>query len=707
MLLKPLIFKVNPRKAQKLATHKYTPADESSVSLIKKSKNSMKPLGSNDVLYELLKDETYSPHEDYLQFKDGSIATVLTLDFDYGRVDPLPLQWGVELLDKARTLTREYGLRFVQITTLDPVDEEWLKKADKATKAIASAEGEISDKAAARLKDTDASKKVRKRGLRNAQIADIKQELDNDGQYFSANFKFLMFAKDLETFDEFFRAFKHKLRSDFLGFKVVTHLEGGENVFKTLFIKPLDDLGRPPMFTNTEFAGYYNFLSQGISDTHGMYVGEQVGDVNNMSVLMDMAKGLYDNDDGGYAVIVGNKLVDTIDRGSKPENQKQPVLETDTVPGMALWSNTVATQYIMRAPKNRVVTLSFAPIELSRSLQQLSNTYDMSQPLINPIEQFRIREKVADVNAINNEKWESLLREMASSSQAKASQDVRDTVISELTAALDTLYTNAGMRGKNLTNDNRTRLVGIYHEEVPTLLDFATTLTSRYNAVSGQRSSRQDILKATTVQELMTQVASLLSQHGDLFNTKTSVAMDTIGQARHDLFDFSGLKKRSMIAMMLQLINSLDLIMSTLKRNDLLVLYGCDNLENFGLDYLIRRLREQLHDKGVRLVCLYDTVSAMKGQYAGGDFTKSLVTDPRLDLLNNAHYVMLGRLSQQTSIDVYNELVAKNYQITEQLQNALTSKNSVQHNLSSTVNTRYYFRRGYENIVFDANPILN
>lgn len=666
----------------------------------------MKPLGSNEVLYELLKNETYSPHEDYIEFKDGSIATVLTLDFDYGRIDPLPLHWGVEILAATRTLTRDYDLRFVQVTPVDPVNKDWLDKADKATKAVTSAEGEISEAAAAKLKDSAASKKIRKRSLRNAQLAEIKNELDSDGQYFAVNFKFLIFAKTLESFDEFFRAYKHKLRSDFLGFKIVTHLEGGENVFKTLFTKPLNDLGRPPMFTNVEFAGYYNFLSQGVSDLHGMYVGEQVGDVNNMSVLMDMTKGLYDNDDGGYAVVVGNKLVDTIDHGSKPESEQTPVFEDPDIPGMSLWSNTLTKQYLMRAPKNRVVTLSFEKTELTDKLYQLTNVYDMSQPLINPLEQFNIRDRVADVNAVNNEKWESLLREMASSSQAAVSQDVKDTVISEMTAALDMLYMNAGMRGKNLTDDNRTRMVGIYHEEVPTLLDLVTVMTSRYNAVSGQRSARQDILKATVIQELTTQLTSLLSQHGDLFNTKTSALIDTIGEARHDLFDFSNLMKRSSITMMLQLINSIDLIMSTLKRNDLLILYGCDNLENFGLNYLIKRLESQLRNKGVRLVCMYDNISSLKGHHVGSTVKSSLVTDSRLQILDNAYYVMLGRLSQQNNIASYNELVSSEYQITDQLKDALLSKNSIQNNLTTTTNTRYYFRRGHENIVFDANPIL-
>lgn len=666
----------------------------------------MKPLGSNEALYKILNGEVYKPHEDYLEFKNGSIATVLTLDFDYGRIDPLPMQWGVDLLSKTRNLTHRYGLRFIQVTPLDPVDKEWLKKADKATNAIKSVEGEISEQAAEKLKDSDTSKRVRKRGLRNAQLAEIKNELDSDGQYFASNFKFIIFSPTLEAFDEFFRAYKHKLRSDYLGFRVITHLEGGENVFKSLFKHPLQDLGRPPMFTNVEFAGYYNFLSQGVSDMHGMYVGEQVGDVNNMSVLLDMTKGLIDNDDGGYSVIVGNKLVNTIDRESKPTSKQTPIFTSPTTPGMSLWEHTLVKQYIMRAPKNRVVTLSFAPIELTETMHEVSNVYDLSQPLINPLEQFKIRESSADINSINNEKWEALLREIASSSMAVKSQDVKEVVVAELKTALENLYSNVGMRGKNLTEDLRTRLSGIYHEEVPTLLDLSTTITSRYNSVSGQRSVRQDVLKATNIQDLNTQIDSMLSQHGDLFNVKTSSIIDTIGQARHDVFDFSKLRSRSINVMMMQLINTIDLILSTLKRNDLLVVYGCDNLQNFGLNYLINRLKPLIEEHGIRLVCMYDTVDGLQGYQTNKGLMPSLVTDSRLSILDRAYYVILGRLSQQSNISIYNGLVSPEYQITQQLQDALNAKNNLQHNLVSTTNTRYYLRRRYENVVFDANPIL-
>lgn len=668
----------------------------------------MKPLGSNESLYDIIKGEQYSPHEDYLLLKDNSIATILTLDFEYGNIESLPMQWGVNVLSATTKLTRAHGIRFVQITTLDPVSSEWIKKADKATNAVKSVEGEISDAKAEKIKNEKSSKAVRRRGLRNAQLKIIKQELDADGQYFAASFKFLIIAPSLEEFDEFFREYKHKLRTDYRGFKVITHLEGGETVYKSMFTHPLEDLGRPPMFTNAEFGGYYNFLSQGVSDRRGMYVGEQVGDVNNMSVLWDMTLGIYNNNDG-CAVIVGNRNVDTIERGSKPESERLPVFTSEKTPGSALWLHNLVKQYLMRDSSTKIRTLTFSPFELSPLMSQLTKIFDLSNGILNPIEQFNIREKVADTNTINNEKWEVLIREMASASQARESKDVDDNVVAKLIEALEKLYINAGMRGKNLTQGNkRTRLSGIYHSEVPTLLDFTTTLNTMYASVMGGRAATKDMLEASTIRSLSTIVESLLSQHGDLLNVKTSPEIDHIGESRHEIFDFSQLKQRSKSTMMLQLINSIDLILAGLDDNDLIILYGCDNLTNFGLDYLVKRLKPLLEDKGVKIVCMFNSIDGLRGEvdYTDKSHIPSIATNSTLNILNKAHYVLLGNLNLSTNIETYNSLVEDEYKITSRLADALNAENSVQNHLSSTVNTRYYLRRHFENIAFDANPIV-
>lgn len=696
-----------------MATHKYTAADESATSLIKKSKASMKPLGSNESLYELVAGEQYRPHEDYLEFKNNSIATILSLDFEYGNIQSLPMQWGVSVLETTMKLTRAHKIKFVHITTLDPVDDDWIKKADKATNAVKSVEGEISDEKAEKLKNAKSSKAVKRRGLRNAQIKQVKKELDADGQYFAASFKFLITAPSLEVFDEFFREYKHKLRTDYRGFKIITHLEGGENVFKSMFTYPLEDLGRPPMFTNFEFGGYYNFLSQGISDRRGMYVGEQVGDVNNMSVLWDMTQGIYNNNDGsGVAVIVGNKLADTIDRGSKPEAEQLPVFTSDKTPGSAIWLHTLAKQYLMRDSKVKVRTIAFSPFELSPLMNRLSKTFDLSQGILNPMEMFNIKDKVADINSTHNDKWEILIRQVATASQARELRDVQDHIITKLTQALERLYINAGMRGKNLsTKNNRTRLSGLYHNEVPTLLDFTTTVETMYQSVVGGRAATKDQLEASTIRSVATYLNSLLSQHGDLFNVKTSPEIDKIGDARHDIFDLSKLKQRSNTAMMLQLINSIDLILADLDTNDLLILYGCDELSDFGLSYLNVRLEPLLKDKGVKIVTMFNSIDGVAGKVVMTPDSKqytlpSIATNPTLNLLNKSQYVLLGDLKQPSNIKLYNDLVDDRYKITERLEEALNAENSIQNHLASTANTRYYLRRSYTNTVFDANPII-
>lgn len=702
-----------------MTTHNYISADEHITALIKKSEQSTKPLGSSQSLYDILNGESYTPHEDYIQFKDGSIATTLSLDFEYGKTDPLPLQWGVEITALFSKLIEKTNLTFLQITTVNPMSKDWLKKADSATKAVKSVEGDVDEKTLERLKTNELSASIKRRGLRNAQINQIRYELENDGaQYLATAFKFWIKAPNIEEFDEFYKELKFKLRQDLKGFKIISHLDGGENVFNTLFVKPLDDLGKPAMFTSNEFAGYYPLLSQGISDPNGMYVGEQVGDINNMSVLWDMTLQLA-NENGKYAVFLGNDKADTIT--SNTSGNKTPIFETHYASGNSLWLHELVKQYLLltkSGPSNidtadktpsYVATVALSPYELSPSMQKLTEIYNLNEGILNPLENFKIRNREADINAVINEKWEAILRELGNSSMARTTTDISDSVISTFKKTLSTLHTDFGMRGKTLNdNSKRTRFSGLYHSEYPTLLDLRTTIESEYTASINARSNKQDSIKAQELNTIKSLIDKFESENGDIFNVYTSIQIDKIRENRHDLFDLSHLKERSGIIQMVQLINSIDLILHNLKENDLLILYGCDEISNFGHTYLIKQLKDAVQSKHIKVACFYNNFSSLTVTEKGDrSARKTIITDSELDILNNTGYVLLGQLTSGENIAAYNTLVANKFHISDKISTALSAENNLQLGLKSTTNTRYYLRRGFENVVFDANPLIS
>ena len=225
------------------------------------------------------------------------------------------------------------------------------------------------------------------------------------------------------------------------------------------------------MMTSTQLAGFYNIVSRGIDDEQGVYVGDQVGEINNNAVVWDMTK--FNN----YAVIgASNKF------GRRKEylTGKYDPMFVNTY-GTDMWVNQLITQLVRK--QSRVFTLSLNGFNLSPNLRSVTSSLDMNEGLINPMEMFGRKNK-DEQNAYdsNIEKWKVMLRQLARQTLREKGQNIADeelnrTVLTELTSFLEDLYVNYKMWSKNASRSKiGMRNLGIPHEQLPTLDQYGISI---------------------------------------------------------------------------------------------------------------------------------------------------------------------------------------------------------------------------------------
>lgn len=683
---------------------------------------STKTITAYPIMAKHLIGSKYTIIDDYIKHPNGEITTVLTLDFDYGLVVGLPQMYGVRIINEIKSLTNKMPVVYKMISSIDPVDKDSIKKNDKNSKSVAKVEGlGITEDEVSKIKNVKSAKRLESAGERKNQLSEIRRELRNDDTlpYYSVNFKFLITAKNIEYFDEFYTELKFRFKKNFPGVKFIINISGGENVFKSAFYRGKDDLGQTAMFTPKELAGYYPFLTQGLTDEYGLSVGEQVGDVNNMTVLWDMTLGMHN-----CGVIFGAQYADTIkDSSLRTSVSALPnVFQTTNgkpASGNALWLYEYLRQrvaYKSLNPGGRITIIALEDYQLTRKVDEEVFTIDCNHGTINPFESFGLRDSIANDYAQIFDKLDAMIREVATSSNAKQLRDVDDSVMSVFGEVLLDMYRDENMLQNNLES-SRNRFSNIYHENVPDLLKFSTYLESAYKRYAGQKAIEPDAQKALYINNLKNYINRLLGSMSDLFNVKTSRRLDDRHSKSIQLYDLSKLRKRSQTSLNLQFINILDLALSNLEQNDTLVIYGGDNLKSYALDFYEKRMLDAKNFYNINALYFFNSLSALDKTNADGSYKESLLNLSELEIIQNAGYVLMGGIDNQSDIEKYNNRVITGERGTDQYNDfkaikdhqssSLKAVNDLQHNMITTRYTRYLLRRGYELIVFDANPIIS
>lgn len=579
---------------------------------------------------------------DYFQI-DNSYATILTVMHHQGADDNLGYFWGINLIP--RHIGNDVSVR--RIEHVGRMSESWVDQHQ------GRAEGLMSNKA--NEIERDGSLTARQRlSKEQQQLIDIANDLMNGSSYLRVAIRLLVKAPTLERLDDVVNKINRQYKDRFDTVFAAPYIGEQKRELSNMFNKVENKMGRNFMFTSAEFAGNYSLVTRGIEDPTGEYIGQMEGDVNNSAVLMDLDR--YES----HVVIAGRQEAQTLS-GWDFHGER----------GSDVWGAKLGMSALLRNKRVVHLVLNRSRVDkIGIDLSDITSRVNMTKGDINPFELFGEKEDELSIFPAHLEKMYLMVEQLQPMTDAQ-----RARIRGALQEVLNDFYVDKRMWVRNAQENRQAlRLVGIPHKQVPRLPEFQAYLDMEYTAQVQARNKDPEVMNAFGF--LRTAFRDMMDSNGDLFNTTTSDIIDQAAVSSRVVYDFSSLLKRGRGLMMAQFVNALGYAVGNLRRGDVVILHGADQLVS-GIKQYVRDKFDQLIDNGVRIVFIYSSIEKM-------------IQDKPFNQFDSADYTLLGGMTK-SMIDAYESSMKQEVPIA--LKSLLEHKEKY----------RWYLRRGFDNIVFASD----
>lgn len=570
---------------------------------------------------------------------DEEYATILTMIHDDLADTKMVGFWGVQLIP--RDLGADVSVR--RFTHASRVSESWVQSNQAKAESLMKKEEFNADNMRENMKVNQ----------KNEALVEIANDLTSGSSYLRVAFRLLVKAPTLNKLDDAVEKInrQYKDRFDTVQFHPYTGEQKGE--LSNLYAHVDKKLGRNFMFTSKEFAGNYDLVTHGIEDPSGEYIGSMSGDVNNSAIIMD--------------------LDDYTERGVVLAGHERAITESGQVYEGERGVDMIGAKLGMAALMNnkQVVHLVLNGSEINKigvDLSDLTANVSMDGGDINMFEIFGEKEDELSLYPAHIQKLVLMAQQIGGSNS-----EVQTIIDGSLRDVLRDFYIDKGMWVDNAQhNRSRLRLVGLEHTDVPKLESFIQYVEMKYHSERASKNNDQDMVRAYNV--IRQVFDTMLQDNGDLFNTFTSNVIDQVTSSARVVYDFSSLMRRGHGIMMAQFVNALGFSTGNLGAGDVVLLHGAEELSSEIRPYVIEQV-EQLRKHGVRVVFIYHSIEKM-------------VQARDLNRFDDASYTFLGGMTEN---------LAKKYE--EGL--GVTLPASLRNLLVHDNPTRYYLRRGFDNLVFN------
>ena len=600
-----------------------------------------KPLSSFPHLKEIKPKERYIFCSDYFQV-DTYYATILSYFHIDGSNDNFGPFWGINRIPAglAEDVTT---VNFEQVKRMG---EGWVSAHQNTAEGVAQMNENSQMSAGTNTTRKNAAKS-------RDDLAIIAEELNNGASYLNVQNRLLVKAPTLEALDDAVAKIERLYTDRFASLWAAPYTGEQRQELSNLFRGNARKRGKGFYFTSTEFAGSYSLVTHGMEDTRGEYVGYMVGDVNNSAVLFDV-------DNYRHHVVVG----------SEQYNESRGRAHVAD-----MWGSKMSQAALLNGRRVVHIILDGANLDdLGPKFESLTYRIDMNHGDVNMFEMFGEEKDELAVFSAQMEKL-TLMAE-----QAYETTDADRSIIrGSLREVATQFYVDNKMWHENAQNNReRLRVVNIPHAEVPKLEMFVSYLDMNKKALENRTARNDETLHALSV--LSSTFHDLLSSNGDLFNTTTSGVIDGAKDGRRVIYDFSKLSIRGQGVAMAQLVNVIGYAVQNLKKGDLVVIHGAENIEKGVREYIGRQF-ERMFNRGARVAYLYNDIDKM-------------LDDQSFNIFDKADYTIFGNMSDN---------IVKRYQtqlgqaIPADLVSLVTSKNDA----------LTYVRRGFDNVVFKQDLQLD
>ncbi|MET3959844.1 hypothetical protein ABIE52_006779 [Rhodococcus sp. OAS809] len=543
--------------------------------------------------------ERYVFRSDYYEIDgSGAVACILALFHRDEARDEFPNFWGVSRIPDGLP----EGVSAIVFEQVERKDEKWvenaLKKADKL------------DRLEEREQNDGGTMSTKRTAAKAADdLFTTVAELHDGAAYLSVHNRILFHAPSLEMLDSTIDKLARQYIDAFSSLHAAPYHGEQRQELAGLFAKNDEKRGNGFHMTSTEFAGSYSLVTNGLSDPAGEFVGKMGGDYNNSAILFEVDRWKH------HVVLADQALNHALDRARVVD----------------MWGSKISQAALLN--NHRVVHLVLNGADLDKlgpPLTNLTARLDMTRGDVNMFELFGSRKDQLSLYGIHLTKLVLMAEQALGAADPAAISIIR----SELKDRLTEFYVDQKMWARSAEkNQEKLRLVGLDHNEVPLLQHFVPYLDTMYKRLLQQ--GNQDVEAQKAIKTLQGVFKDMLSANSDLFNQPTSDAINSATSARRVIYDFSGLVNRSKGLAMAQLVNVVGFAVASLSEGDVLLIHGADQITDDQVQAYLDSQFERLFRLGARVGYLYENPDSM-------------LANQRFNRFERADYTVLGPMAKET-----------------------------------------------------------
>lgn len=507
---------------------------------------------------------------------DGRVGAILTITIKEGSNYKLPKAWGVNLIPDVSDPKVSVSL----ITSVNAVPEK--EVIDKVTEATKSAKGSIEEaEDSGQLADATAAEQLA------SDMDDIASEIKS-GSYMHLSIRLNVIADDEEALQQALQEIEIGYSNYFSKISLEQFIGEQQKDYRNFFAAPRNQLGYNYKMTSQELGGMAPFITRGLEDINGVFVGKLTADVNSGAIMLDTQK---------------------FDRLALVGARQEAVINGRRYYGISkssLWGVQYAQDALMRGHKvhqlilNNAEPLKFGGVDLS----SITTEINMAKGSINIFEVFGRHEEELQLFAVQIEKLKLIVKQL--------NPDLTESELQLFGEVIQQFYVDAGLWVPNAKNHrDELRLVGIPSSQVPKFARVADyfkkgLLESR----SGMAKAKYDESDEKALKQLERLFAELFDKYGDVFGKQTNLDTKRIQRSLQSIYTFKGMERGSKGVFMSQVINALSYLGGNVNRGDLVIIHGAERIDDSMYDYFKQQV-EYYWSQGVKVVLLYDTPKAM------------------------------------------------------------------------------------------------
>ncbi|EVX44270.1 hypothetical protein U271_01832 [Staphylococcus aureus F70893] len=599
---------------------------------------------------------------------DGKWSTILTFVVRPGSFNKLRPLWGIDTIPRLISNNRlsEKNIEAKILHSFERRSDEWAENKIEPATEVTSTGVEETTKASQTL-----HAKFFEQHYNDVNI--IADELKEGASYLDLSIRVSIKAPTKDDLQDAIQVLEAEYNSIFgAAVNLVPFVCEQDVEYANMLDTARKQRGENYMLTSTELAGSSMFLTRGINDEYGSYIGQLAGEVNNDSVLLDSVN--FKN----LAVIYARDRAE--DLSSKYRQNVRYNYKATTA-----WSTKVAQDALIHG--NKVVEFVLnqeEPMKVGKNLKNLTAYVPMDDKQA-AINLFQVFSKGFDEISAYNILVDKIKVFVEQFNKARSQND--NTILLQkdfdnLEDIIEQFYVYHKMWHVN-PGDNKEdlRLLNLPNSQYPKLDDFVFFL----GYVLGNAQSENKVYglsnKLESVDKLDSLMRKISSRNGNIFGRKTNINRKILQRKSRIIFDFKTLRLTSHEALMAQFLNTFSYGEQELEEDDVVIIHGMDQMTPSVIDFLRQRFIE-LNERGVKVVLLYEDQDIL--------FSTEKQYKQHNDWFINA------------DMRVSNSMSAKNIQRYQELLH-IELPESVRQGMSGSDTHTYFLNRDKETILFNID----